>query len=76
MYEWEIPEEYVKIFSVDKESGIIRGNETVQLQWNFAPKNKRSYLIRISCKVYTAEVNVNSEISDANQQVIAHISPF
>jgi hypothetical protein len=51
MFEWQIPSEFSQIFSVDQETGILKGNEKRTLKWSFQPNKKHQYIVKIPCVI-------------------------
>eukprot|EP00736_Rhodelphis_marinus_P012525 Rmarinus@m.24524 len=52
VYKWVVPDRKKAVFSVEPESGVMKGNELVEFQWKFLPRHKKAYMTRIPCEVY------------------------
>ena len=50
-FEWDVPEKLASQLQVDTPSGILRGHETLEVTWNFAPGAERNYLLKVPCLV-------------------------
>jgi len=58
-YEWDIPERMVGQLSVDHPAGVLRGRESIELDWSFAPSTARNFLIKVPCLVSPLEDGVD-----------------
>ena len=50
-YEWDVPERLRAVLSVDNPAGVLRGRESIELAWTFAPKAAQDYLVKVPCLV-------------------------
>ena len=72
-YEWDIPEKLVGLLTVDCPAGVLRGRESIELDWRFAPNADRTYLAKVPCLVSPLDDGVDGGNHEIVKQIL-HVS--
>ena len=54
-FEWDVPDKYASLLAVSQPYGVLKGKETIELEWAFSPTAERNYLIKVPCRVSALE---------------------
>lgn len=52
-YMWRIPRSHAHLVHVSPSEGTLQGNDHVDLEWSFAPREKRVYSFSVQCSIYS-----------------------
>ena len=57
-FAWQLPPKLQGVVSVSPSSGRLRGNESIQVTWSFAPRKRKTYETRIPCLLFESASSI------------------